>query len=131
MHIWVASKGACFLLAISKSCSKSSSYFSTQFINQFLIDLVPSKPSIGIEKPRIEQRGVRTIVYWNVGGDTSLIVAYQVISFIFLYLAIFRNLCFSKFGKSSNISGSTSHWNLSPDSFSLGCKSVSKAVNRF
>uniref|UniRef100_A0A915Q6K3 Fibronectin type-III domain-containing protein n=1 Tax=Setaria digitata TaxID=48799 RepID=A0A915Q6K3_9BILA len=36
------------------------------------------KPLLGIDKPRIEQRGTRTLLYWTVGGDTSNVVAYQI-----------------------------------------------------
>ncbi|VDN03313.1 unnamed protein product [Thelazia callipaeda] len=36
------------------------------------------KRLFGIEKPRIEQRGSRTLLYWTVGGDTSNVMAYQV-----------------------------------------------------
>ncbi|VDM23730.1 unnamed protein product [Toxocara canis] len=37
-----------------------------------------ARPSLGIEQPRIEQRGSRIILYWDVGGDTSNVVAYQI-----------------------------------------------------
>ncbi|VDN93409.1 unnamed protein product [Brugia pahangi] len=36
------------------------------------------KPLLGIDKPRIEQRGSRILLYWTVGGDTSNVVAYQI-----------------------------------------------------
>ncbi|VDN18770.1 unnamed protein product [Gongylonema pulchrum] len=36
------------------------------------------KPLLGIEKPRIEQRGSRTLLYWTVGGDTSNVAAYKI-----------------------------------------------------
>ncbi|VDN43895.1 unnamed protein product [Gongylonema pulchrum] len=36
------------------------------------------KPLLGIEKPRIEQRGSRTLLYWTVGGDTSNVASYKV-----------------------------------------------------
>lgn len=37
-----------------------------------------SKPPLGIDKPRIEQRGSRILLYWTVVGDSSNIAAYQV-----------------------------------------------------
>ncbi|VDO45102.1 unnamed protein product [Brugia timori] len=36
------------------------------------------KPLLGIDKPRIEQRGSRILLYWTVGGDTSNVIAYQI-----------------------------------------------------
>ncbi|MCP9258789.1 Receptor-type tyrosine-protein phosphatase F [Dirofilaria immitis] len=37
-----------------------------------------SKSFLGIDKPRIEQRGSRILLYWTVGGDTSDVIAYQI-----------------------------------------------------
>ncbi|EJW75677.1 hypothetical protein WUBG_13413 [Wuchereria bancrofti] len=37
-----------------------------------------TKPLLGIDKPRIEQRGSRILLYWTVNGDTSNVIAYQI-----------------------------------------------------
>ncbi|EJD74869.1 hypothetical protein LOAG_17881 [Loa loa] len=36
------------------------------------------KPLLGIDKPRVEQRGSRILLYWTIGGDTSNVLAYQI-----------------------------------------------------
>ncbi|VDM96005.1 unnamed protein product, partial [Onchocerca ochengi] len=36
------------------------------------------KSLLGIDKPRIEQRGSRIFLYWTIGGDASDVIAYQI-----------------------------------------------------